>query len=58
MRALTLLLLATAVAAGKPQGHPHFDDGGALSWYTDLAAASAVAKKEDKLVFVEYGREK
>jgi hypothetical protein len=63
MRALALtaamLLPAAGAAAGeKPQPHPHFNDGGAIRWHTDLAAASAAAKKQGKLVFIEYGREK
>jgi hypothetical protein len=60
MRTLALIALLAAVAAGKdkPQGHPHFNDGGTLRWYTQFAAAAAAAKKEGKLVFIEYGREK
>jgi len=63
MRAFTvpaaMVLLAAGLPAGeKPQGHPHFNDGGAIPWYTSLDAASAHAKKETKLVFIEYGREK
>jgi hypothetical protein len=58
MRAIILVALASVVAAGgSPQGHPHFDDGGTLRWYTELAKAQAAAKKEGKLIFVEYGRE-
>lgn len=54
-----MLLPAAGAAAGeKPQPHPHFNDGGAIRWHTDLAAASAAAKKQGKLVFIEYGREK
>ena len=52
-----LLLCPLAVHAGnKPKAHPHFDDGGTLHWHTQLAAAQAQAKKEGKLVFIEYGR--
>jgi hypothetical protein len=60
MRTFTLIAVLAAAAAGKdkPQGHPHFNDGGTLRWYTDFASASAAAKKEGKLVFIEYGREK
>jgi hypothetical protein len=48
---------AGATAAGAfAQGHPHFDDGGTLKWYTTLAEAKAAAKKADRLVFIEYGR--
>lgn len=62
MRALVLaaalFLLSGAAGAGdKPQGHPHFNDGGTLRWYTKLADAQEAAKKEGKLVFIEYGRE-
>jgi len=53
-----MFLFAGAVVAGdKPQGHPHFDDGGTIPWYTKLADAQAAAKKQGKLVFIEYGRE-
>jgi hypothetical protein len=59
MRALVCLAfvtLCTGVATAAPQGHPHFNDGGTLSWYTKLADAKAAAKKADKLIFVEFGR--
>ena len=52
-----LLFVGAATASDKAKGHPHFDDGGTLRWYTKLADAQAVAKKEGKLVFIEYGRE-
>jgi hypothetical protein len=55
--AFLAVLAAGAAAKDKPQGHPHFNDGGTLRWYTQFAAASGVAKKEGKLVFIEYGRE-
>ena len=61
LAALVLPLVAAAAAFGgdpKKEGHPHFNDGGALRWYTKLADAEAAAKKEGKLVFIEYGREK
>ena len=52
------LLCAVAVLAGdKKSSHPHFDDLGTLRWYTKLADAQAVARKEGKLVLIEYGRE-
>jgi hypothetical protein len=56
----SLAVLASLVVAGegaKPARHPHFDDQGALSWSTKVAAAQAAAKSQDKLIFVEYGRE-
>ena len=57
--ALLVLALAAGAAAGeKSRPHPHFNDGGVVPWHETLAAASAAAKKEGKLVFIEYGREK
>jgi hypothetical protein len=56
--ACTLLVPLGTLSAGAPRGHPHFNDGGTLQWYTTLAEAAAAAKKEGKLVFIEYGREK
>lgn len=62
MRA-SVLVVATVLFSGgvalgdKPQGHPHFNDGGTLRWYTKLADAEEAAKKEGKFVFIEYGRE-
>ncbi|MHC4941079.1 MAG: hypothetical protein ACYTHK_19250 [Planctomycetota bacterium] len=54
---VTLLLTAGAWAQEKKKGsHPHFDDQGTLTWYTKLADAQAAAKKEGKLIFIEYGR--
>lgn len=54
-----MLAIAGSAAAGgdKPHGHPHFNDGGTLRWYTNLADAQAAAKKANKIVFIEYGRE-
>ena len=46
-----------APAAAKAAAHPHFNDGGTLSWTTKLADAQAAAKKSGKLIFIEYGRE-
>jgi len=56
---VAVLVLAGSLGAGeKPKTHPHFNDGGAIPWFTELAAASSAAKKQGKLVFIEYGREK
>jgi len=53
----TLVLVGTVAAGDKPRKpHPHFNDSGTLRWYKTLAGAQAVAKKEGKLVFIEYGR--
>lgn len=40
----------------RKSSHPHFDDRGAVRWYTRLADALEAAKREGKFVFVEYGR--
>jgi len=40
-----------------PGRHPHFDDRGAVSWFTTLADALVAAKAANKKVFIEYGRE-
>jgi hypothetical protein len=62
---LVLLLCGGAAIAEGPEKaegsekfkHPHFADGGVIRWYTKLADAQAVAKKEGKLILIEYGRE-
>jgi len=56
---LVLMLCGGAAMAGDAAKlkHPHFADGGIIRWYTKLEDAQAVAKKEGKLVFIEYGRE-
>jgi thioredoxin-related protein len=37
--------------------HPDFDDQGAVSWFTDFAAALAEAQSSGKRLFIESGRE-
>jgi hypothetical protein len=37
--------------------HPHFDDKGTLNWHTRFADALSAAKAENRMVFVEMGRE-
>jgi thioredoxin-related protein len=37
--------------------HPHFDDRGTLDWNTRFADAFARAREEQKLLFIELGRE-
>jgi hypothetical protein len=54
--AFVILGAGVATAGTAPQGHPHFNDGGTLSWYSKLADAKVAAKKADKLIFVEFGR--
>ena len=39
-----------------PGTHPHFNDRGAVGWYTSLAEGLAAAKAGNKKVFIEYGR--
>ena len=50
------LMAGVASAKEKAHPHPHFNDGGTIRWFTNLAEAQKVAKKEGKLVFIEYGR--
>jgi len=47
----------TAAGDAAKAPHPHFRDGGVLSWSTKLADAQKAAKAADKLIFIEYGRE-
>ncbi|MCR9247439.1 MAG: hypothetical protein NXI31_20605 [bacterium] len=54
---ISVLVLGLAAANVEAQKHPHFDDRGALEWHTGLAAAKAAARQQQKLVFVEYGRQ-
>lgn len=59
MRTAIFLAAATSFAGAvlaAPQKHPHFDDGGTLSWYTTFAEAKAAARQADKMILVEYGR--
>lgn len=45
-------------AADAPKSpHPHFKDGGVLSWSRRLADAQAAAKAADRMIFIEFGRE-
>jgi len=37
--------------------HPHFDDRGTLSWHTRYDDALAQAKRENKKLFIDMGRE-
>src|SRR5688572_8220271 len=43
------------MTAARP--HPHFDDRGTLDWHATLDEALARARKEQKLVFIDFGRE-
>lgn len=38
-----------------PGAHPHFNDRGAVRWYTSLADGLAAARGECKKVFIERG---
>ena len=55
----SLALAAVGFAADPPQPapHPHFNDGGTLTWSKKLADAQAAAKAADKMIFIEFGRE-
>jgi hypothetical protein len=55
--ALFLCVCAGPAAAGGSR-HPHFDDRGTLTWYASLAEAQRAARRQRKLVFIEFGREK
>ena len=57
IHAIAITLFASAAAA-MPQAHPHFNDGGTLTWYASLTKAKAAARQEAKLIFIEYGRER
>ncbi len=37
--------------------HPHFDDRATLDWNTRWSEAQAQARRERKLIFIEFGRE-
>ncbi len=39
------------------RAHPHFDDKSTLDWHTQWSAALAEAKRDNKLIFIEFGRE-
>lgn len=45
------------IVTGQGGAHPHFQDKGALKWFTTLAAAKAVAGPAKKKIFIDYGRE-
>ena len=55
--ALAALAVPALAGDAAPAAHPHFNDGGALSWSVKLGDAKAAAKKSGKLIFIEYGRE-
>jgi hypothetical protein len=57
VQAVAVLAAASAALGGKLSPHPHFDDGGTLHWHTKLADAKAAAKRDGRLVLIEYGRE-
>jgi len=38
------------------RAHPTFDDGGTLDWHTRFAEATAAARANGRLVFIEFGR--
>jgi len=56
--AATVALAAAAFAADTPKSpHPHFRDGGVISWSVKLADAQKAAKAANRIIFIEYGRE-
>jgi hypothetical protein len=55
---MTVAFAAAAFAADSPKSpHPHFRDGGVISWSVKLADAQKAAKAANRLIFIEYGRE-
>lgn len=57
--ALLITSLGSTAASSDPprtSSHPLFNDGGTLSWSTDLAEAQKAAREKDRLIFVECGR--
>jgi len=57
---------ALAQTSGKPDAppatpassHPYFNDRGALAWSTKLADAQEAARRDGKLILIEFGRQK
>jgi hypothetical protein len=47
--------IASSASLATAQGHPHFNDGGTLAWFTTLDSAKAAARKANKLIFLEVG---
>ena len=47
---------AGAAPGAGPGRHPHFEDQGTLRWYRSWAEASAVARSEGRVVFMDMGR--
>lgn len=42
---------------GNQRPHPHFNDHGALQWWTRWSDALSQARAGNKLIFIEFGRE-
>ncbi len=57
LKPILTIALASLIAQAPAQGHPHFADNGALQWHKKLADAQAAARKQQKFVLVEYGRQ-
>lgn len=36
--------------------HPHFNDQGAIDWFTDFKTALQEARRSNKKLFIESGR--
>lgn len=39
------------------RSHPHFDDRGTLDWSTSFDDAKEAARRDGKLILIEFGRE-
>ena len=44
-------------ASKSRSSHPHFDDRGTLEWTGSFSLGQAQARREHKLIFIEFGRE-
>ncbi len=38
------------------QSHPHFNDRGTLNWFETLEGAIEEAKRNGRMIFIEFGR--
>lgn len=57
LAAIAVLAVAAFAADAPRSPHPHFRDGGVISWSVKLADAQKAAKAANRVIFIEYGRE-
>jgi len=53
---VALVAVPAAPASAGGSRHPHFNDRGTLAWYRSLSSAKAAARRQGKVIFIEYGR--